>query len=699
MVDTPEPPIAARRAKVLRAHGDERVDDWYWLRELDNPDVRAYLEAENAYTEMVTAPLAPLREQLFEEIKGRVQETDASAPVRRGRYEYFSRTIEGRQYAVHCRRPAATPGLPDPDAEPGSTPGEVVLLDENLLAQGHAYFALGGFAISPDHGSLAYSVDTSGGERYELRFRSLTSGTDLPESIPDVYYGLAWANDNRTVFYTRPDVAMRPWQVWRHVLGTPVDDDTLVLQEDDDRFYAGVGRTRTERFVVVTLSSKITSEAWLIDADDPASPARIVEPRVQGVEYTIEHYATDDADRVYVLTNDGGAENFKLLVAPTSSPGRQSWEEVVPHRDDVRLESVDAFPRALVLSERADGLERIVVRDVDTPEQHTVAMPDPVYSAAVGANPEFDTPILRFSYTSMVTPVSTYDYDMNEREAILVKRQPVPGYEPSEFETHRLWAPAADGKRVPISLVHRCGLEHDGTAPAVLYGYGSYEASMDPAFSSARVSLLERGVVFAIAHIRGGGELGRHWYEDGKLERKPNTFSDFIASAEYLIAEGYTSSDRLAARGGSAGGLLMGAVANERPDLFRAIVAEVPFVDCLTTILDETLPLTVIEWEEWGNPVTDAHIYEVMKSYSPYDNVVAQDYPAMLVTGGLNDPRVQFWEPAKWVAKLRATNSGARKLLLKMEMGAGHAGPSGRYDAWRDEAFVLAFLLHELGVE
>ncbi len=699
MADLPEPPVATRRPTVLRAHGDERVDDWYWLRERDNPNVRAYLEAENTYTEAVMEPLAPLREKLFEEIKGRVQETDASAPVRRGQHEYFSRTIEGRQYAVHCRRPAGMPGLPDADAEPGSSPGEVVLLDENVLAQGHAYFALGGFAVSPDHGSLAYSVDTSGGERYELRFRSLTTGADLAESISDVYYGLAWANDNRTVFYTRPDAAMRPWQVWRHVLGTPVEDDTLVLQEDDERFYAAIGRTRTERFVVLSLASKITSEVWLIDADDPSSPARVVEPRVQGVEYSVEHHATGDLDRLFILTNDDGAENFKLMVAPTSSPGRQSWEEVVAHRADVRLESIDAFAGALVLSERAEGLERIVVRDVDTPEHHTVAMPDPVYSAAVGANPEFDTPILRFAYTSMVTPVSTYHYDMYEREAILVKRQPVPGYDPSEYETHRLWAPTADGTRVPISVVHRRGLERDGTEPAVLYGYGSYEASMDPAFSSARVSLLERGVVFAIAHIRGGGELGRHWYEDGKLERKPNTFSDFIASAEHLIAEGYTSPERLAARGGSAGGLLMGAVANERPDLFRAIVAEVPFVDALTTILDETLPLTIIEWEEWGNPVADERIYEVMKSYSPYDNVVAQEYPALLVTGGLNDPRVQYWEPAKWVAKLRTTNTGERPLLLKMEMGAGHAGPSGRYDAWRDEAFVLSFLLHELGVE
>lgn len=700
MADLPEPPVAPRRPAVLTAHGDERVDDWYWLRERDNPDVIAYLQAENAYTEAVTAPLASLRETLFQEIKSRVQETDASAPVRKGPYEYFRRTLEARQYGINCRRPAGTPGLADPDAAPGSEPGEVVLLDENQLAEGHDYFALGGFAISPDHDWLAYSVDTSGGERYELRFRSLTTGQDLLETIPDVYYGLAWASDNRTVFYTRPDDAMRPWQVWRHTIGTPVDEDALVFQEDDDRFYAGVGRTRSGKYVEVALGSKITSEAWLIDADDPTSAPRIVEPRVQGVEYSVEHHATEDIpDRLFILTNDDGAENFKLMVAPVASPGRPSWQEVIGHRPEVRLESVDAFADHLVLSERTEGLEQIVVRDIDDAWSHTVAMPDPVYSAWVGANPEFESTSLRFDYTSMVTPVSTYDYAVDDAEATLVKRQPVPGYDPSQFETQRLWAQAPDGKRIPISIVHRRGLVRDGTAPAVLYGYGSYEASMDPSFSAARVSLLQRGVMFAIAHIRGGGELGRHWYEDGKLERKPNTFSDFIACAEYLIARRFTAPEHLAARGGSAGGLLMGAVANQRPDLFRAIVAEVPFVDVVTTILDETLPLTVIEWEEWGNPVTDPEIYKVMKSYSPYDNVAAQDYPAMLVTGGLNDPRVQYWEPAKWVAKLRTTKTGDQPLLLKMEMGAGHAGPSGRYDAWRDEAFVLAFLLHELGVE
>jgi oligopeptidase B len=695
---TPTPPVAPRQPTVLRAHGDERVDDYYWLRNRDDPAVIAYLEAENAHTRAAMTGTDALQQQLFDEIKSRVQETDASAPVRKGPYEYFTRTIEGMQYGIHCRRPAGTPGLPDPFAEPGAPPGEEVLLDENVLAEGHDYFALGGFSISPDYMRLAYSTDVTGGERYELRFRELSTGDDLPDVVPDVYYGLAWANDNRTCFYTRPDAAMRPWQIWHHRLDTAADSDALVLQEDDDRFYASVGRTRTGRYVLIAVASKITSEVSFLDADDPDAAPQVVEPRRHGVEYDVEHHhSAEHGDRFYVLTNDDGAENFKLMVTPVERSGRDHWREVVPHREDVRLEDVDAFADHVVLSERADGLERIVVRRLADDDTHVIAMPDPVYSAGVGANLEFETPTLRFEYTSLVAPLSSYDYDFETRGRTLLKRQPVPGYDPDQYDSHRLWATSHDGVRVPVSVVHRRGVALDGSAPALLYGYGAYEISIDPSFSVARVSLLDRGVVFAIAHVRGGGELGRRWYEDGKLERKPNTFEDFIAGAEHLCAERYTSPARLAARGGSAGGLLMGAGANMRPDLFRAIVAEVPFVDVLTTMLDETLPLTVTEWEEWGNPVTDPEIYKVMKSYSPYDNVEAKDYPAIAATGGLNDPRVQYWEPAKWVAELRATKTDDNRLVLKTEMGAGHAGPSGRYDAWRDEAFVLAFVLDQLG--
>jgi oligopeptidase B len=685
---------------VLRAHDDERIDDWYWLRDRDDPDVLAYLDAENRHTSAAVAHTAALRAQLYEEIVGRVQETDTSTPVRDGPYEYFRRTIAGRQYGVYCRRPASAPGLPDPIAAPGAPPGEEVVIDENELATGHEFFALGALAVSPDHGLAAYSTDTSGAERYELRFRAIESGTDLGDVVPDTYYGLAWAADSRSVLYVRPDEVMRPYQVWRHVLGEPVERDTLVYEEDDERFSIGVGATRTRRYALITSDSRMTSEVRLVDAHDPGAPPRLVEPRRQGVEYFVDHHAAaGTGERLFIVTNDDGATGFKLMEAPVASPARESWTEVIGARADVRLDAADAFTDFLALSERADGLECVRILDLATGDSHEVALPDPVYSVWVGANAEFDTPTLRYGYSSLVAPTSTYEYDPARRTSTLVKRQPVPNYDSDEFESHRLWATAPDGVQVPMSIVHRRGLERDGRAPALLYGYGSYEASIDPTFSASRVSLLERGFVFAIAHVRGGGEMGRAWYEDGRLTHKTNTFTDFIACAEHLVTDGFTSPNRLAARGGSAGGLLMGAVVNQRPDLFRAVIAEVPFVDCLTTILDENLPLTVNEWEEWGNPVVDPDIYFLMKSYSPYDNVEAKDYPALLVTGGLHDPRVQYWEPAKWVAKLRATKTDDNPLLLKMEMGAGHRGPSGRYDAWRDEAFALAFVIDQVGSE
>ena len=706
MVSEPQPPAAPARPARLVHDGDERIDPWFWLRERDDPEVLAHLDAENVYTRDALAHLASLRSKLFDEIVGRVQETDTTAPIRRGAFEYFTRTVEGLQYGVHCRQPARGDALPDPLAAPGSPPGEVVVLDENALAAGHDYFAVGDLTVSPDQVVAAYSTDTSGGERYELRFRAVavdeTPTHELADVVADVYYGVAWANDDATVFYTRPDDAMRPWQVWRHGLGTPASDDVLVFQEDDDRFYVNVGRTRSGRFLVITSASKITSEVWLVDADVPDSPATIVEPREQGHEYHVEHHAGPAGDRLYVLTNADGAENFALAVTPVASPGRASWRTVLPHRADTRLDDVDAFAGFLVVSERAEAVERLRVLTLDdagdVSDDHVLAMPDEVYSAWLGGNPDYDVTSVRYQYTSLVIPTSAYDYEPATRTAMLVKRQPVLGYEPERYESRRAWATAADGTRVPISIVYRRDLRGDEPRPLLLYGYGSYEVSIDPTFSASRVSLLDRGVVFAIAHVRGGGELGRRWYEEGKLLQKTNTFTDFVACAEHLVAEGWTSPDRLAARGGSAGGLLMGAVANLHPELFHAIVAEVPFVDCLTTILDESLPLTITEWEEWGDPVHDPAVYELMKSYSPYDNVEAKAYPAMLVTGGLNDPRVQYWEPAKWVAKLRATKTDDHLLVLKMEMGAGHSGPSGRYDAWRDEAFVLAFLLDQFGV-
>ncbi len=687
----PTPPVAPRRPHVMTAHGDERVDEWYWLRDRDDPDVIVYLEAENQYAKDALAHTEALQERIFEEITGRIQQTDVSAPVRRGRFDYFSRTIEGLQYSLHGRRPAGAP----------AGEREVVLLDENALAGDAPFFSLGAFTVSPDQRLLAYSTDFSGAERYEMRFRDVERGVDLDDVVPDTYYGAAWANDNRTVFYTRPDDAMRPWQVWRHELGTSTEHDVLVYQEDDDRYFVDVERTRTGKYVLITLHSKVTTEVRFVAADAPQESPRVVAERRSGVEYLVEHHwSRTDGDRFYIVTNDDGAVNFKLMLTQVDSPGREHWREVVPHRADVRLDAVDAFVDHLVLSERADALEQLrVLRIVDGAE-HVIEQPEPVYSAGVGPNFEFETRTLRYVYTSLATPTSSYDYDLDTGARTLVKRQPVlGGYDPSQYRTERLWAIAPDGARVPISLVSRVDVARDGNAPTLLYGYGSYEASIEPAFSPVRLSLLERGWVYAIAHIRGGGEMGRSWYETGKLLEKKHTFDDFIASAEHLIAQHYTSPARLAARGASAGGLLMGAVVNRRPDLFRAIVAQVPFVDALTTILDETLPLTVTEWDEWGNPVDDPEVYRYMKSYSPYDNVRAQAYPAMLVTAGLNDSRVSYWEPAKWVAKLRATKTDDRLIVLKTEMGAGHGGPSGRYDAWRDEALVLAFLIDQVAPE
>jgi oligopeptidase B len=683
------PPIARRVPHVLNAHGDERGDDWYWLRERDNPEVIAYLEAENAYADAQLAPLAPLRDRIFDEIRSRIQETDESAPVAEGVWEYTSRTREGAQYAIHYRRPRG-----------GDSTADQVVLDENLLAGDSAYFSLGGFEITPDHSVLAYSVDYTGGERYSLRFRDLATGADLPDVVDDVTYGLAWADDTRTCFYVRPDDTMRPNEVWRHVLGTPATADVLVHREDDERFYLGIERTRSGGFVLIDTSSKLTSEVWFVPTDAPESEPRVIAPRDHGHEYVVEHHRSDEhGDRFLIVTNGGGAaRNFELVAAPCADPGRASWTVLVPHRDDVKLDAVNAFAGNIVLSERAAGLERLRVMSADAGAAHEIAMPDPVYSTWVGPNPEYATHTLRYGYTSLVAPVTDLDYEMATRNAEVVKVQPVLGdYDASRYVSARLWATAPDGAQVPISVVHRRDTPVDGSAPALLYGYGSYEISSDPSFRSSRLSLLDRGFVYAIAHVRGGGEMGREWYEAGRLEHKANTFTDFIACAQHLIASGYTSPGRLVARGASAGGLLVGAVANLRPDLFAAIVAEVPFVDVVTTMLDPTLPLTVTEWEEWGDP-READAYARMKAYSPYDNVQRADYPALFVTTGLNDPRVQYWEPAKWVAKLRGCNTSTKPILLRTEMGAGHGGPSGRYDAWRDEATVLAFVCNAVGV-
>jgi oligopeptidase B len=698
-------PVAPRRPTVLEAHGDRRVDEWFWLRDREDPEVQALLRAENAYTERETAPLADLRESLFTEMKARIVETDLSVPVRKGPWWYYVRTVEGADYVIHCRLPAAGPGRDSatpPSVSEEHPVDEQVLLDENVLAATQGYLDVANLAVSPGHARLAYAADTTGDEHFTLRVRDLESGDDLADTIEGTSYGVAWANDDTSLFYTRPDAANRPYQLWRHRVGTSPDADVLVVEEPDERFHLGVGRTKDGEYVVVEMQSRITSEVHVIPAGRPEEAPKVVEPRRQGVEYGVEHHG----GAFLMLTNDE-AENFRVVATPADDPSRRNWSELIPHRADVRLEGLDVFADHVVSYERRQGMPRIRViglaresRDWDQPlsEGYLVPCPETPSASWGGPNPEFASRSLRYEYSSLVTPRSVYDLDLDTGDAVLRKRQPVLGdYDPDHYVTERHWAVAPDGTEVPMSIVVRRDVARDGTAPCLLYGYGSYEISIDPVFSSLRLSLLDRGFVFAIAHVRGGGELGRHWYEDGKLLAKPNTFTDFVACAHKLVEDLWTTPQRLVVRGGSAGGLLVGAVANLAPELFRAVVAEVPFVDCLSTMLDDTLPLTVIEWEEWGNPVEDPEVYSVMKSYTPYENVRATPYPDMLVTAGLEDPRVGYWEPAKWVQKLRAADPKGR-ILFKVELDSGHAGPSGRYEAWRDEAFVVAFVLDAVGL-
>ena len=701
----PIPPVPERRPTRLEAHGDVRVDEWYWLRDRDDPVVLDHLRAENAHTGAATAHTAALQEALYDEIVARIEETDLSVPSRKGPWLYYHRTEEGKQYGIHCRRPAGGAGA-DEVLPPGSPPpaDEQVILDENALAEGHGYFALGNLSVSPDHRWLVYSTDVTGGERYTLRVLDLDRGELSPEAIEDTSYGCAWFDDNATILYVRVDEAMRPHQLWRHRVGGDPAADTLVLEEPDEHFFLGVGRTRDDRFVVCALDSKTTSEVHVLDAGDPDGTFRPLAPRRPGVEYHVEHdrAGRDGTGRFLVTTNDG-APDFRLLDAPDDPADPSSWTEVLPHRPGVRLEGVDAFAGHLVVYERDGGESRARVVDRATGSSDPIAQPESPSTVWGAANPEYDSAVVRYEYTSLVTPRSVYDLDMAGGERRLRKRQPVLGdFDPTRYRTERRWVAAGDGVEVPVSLVWRADMVGEvpganGPSPCLLYGYGSYEASMDPTFSSIRLSLLDRGFVYAIAHVRGGGELGRRWYEEGKLAAKPHTFSDFVACARALVDTGVTAPDRLVARGGSAGGLLMGAVANAAPDLFRAIVAEVPFVDCLTTMLDESIPLTVGEFEEWGDPIRDPKAYADIKAYSPYDNVGPGPHPAIFATGGLHDTRVGFWEPAKWVAKLRDADPDAR-VLYRPELSAGHGGRSGRYDAWRDEAFVMAWLLDALGV-
>jgi oligopeptidase B len=679
---TVTPPVAEKRSQVLELHGDRRIDHYFWMRDHEDPKTIAYLEAENAYTQAMMQHTEAFQQQLYEEMLSRIKETDLSVPDRKDEYYYYSRTEEGKAYPIYCRQKGSL------DAP------EEVLIDQNELAQGHDFFSIGVLQVSPNHQILAYSVDTTGSERYTLFFLDLNTRQLYPESIYDTYFSLAWANDNQTVFYTKLDDANRPFQLFRHTLATDANEDILIYHEPEDIYYLAVGKTRSQAYILLSLGSQITSEVHYLDANHPTGNFQLFHPRTTGVEYDIDHHS----DYFYIVTNEQ-AINFKLMKTPVTAPSKENWQTVILHREDVMLSGISLFSNHLVIYERKDGLPIGRVQNLTSGEEHNITFPEPTYSFFEGSNPEFDTTTLRIHYTSLITPPSVFDYDMETNERELKKETEVlGGYDRTLYNSEKLMVPAPDGTQIPISIVYKKGIKKDGKNPLYMTGYGAYGANYPASFSSTRLSLLDRGIVFAIAHIRGGGEMGRKWYEDGKFLHKKNTFTDFIACAEYLISEGWTTSNALAISGGSAGGLLMGAVVNMRPDLFKVVVADVPFVDVVTTILDTSLPLSAMEWEEWGNP-NDQVYYDYMKSYSPYDNVEAKDYPDMLITAGLNDARVKYWEPAKWTAKLRELKTDNNILLLKTNMGAGHSGASGRYESLKELAFEYAFVLDRLGVE
>ncbi len=678
-----DPPVAKVEPVELNTHGHVRIDPYYWLRERDNPDVLAYLEAENAYTDAVTAHTKALEDALFEEMKGRIKQDDASVPYRQDGYYYYTRFEEGQEYPIYCRKQ----GTLEAD--------EQVLLDANALAEGHDYFNVRGLEVSAGLDLLAFAVDTVGRRNYTLRFKNLTTGKVLPDEIPGVTGNVAWANDNQTVFYTRQDpVTLRWHRIYRHTLGTDPAADVLVYEETDETFSSFVFKTKSKRYLMIGSRQTLSDEYRFLDADDPGGSFQVVQPRQKNHEYGVDHYG----DHFYIRTNDG-AQNFRLMKTPVTATTRENWQEVIPHRDDVLLEGFEIFKDHLVLAERKNGLRQLRIRPWDGSREHYLDFGEPAYLAYISTNPDFDTNVLRYGYTSMTTPNSTFDYDMNARTKTLLKQEEVlGGFDKDDYKTERLYATAGDGTRVPISLVYRKDLfRRNGSAPLLLNGYGSYGASRDATFSSARLSLLDRGFVFALAHVRGGSEMGRWWYEDGKLLNKKNTFTDFIACGEHLVRQQYADPQRLFAMGGSAGGLLMGAVVNMRPDLFKGVVAAVPFVDVVTTMLDESIPLTTGEYDEWGNPNEEVY-YEYILSYSPYDNVEAKAYPHLLVTTGLHDSQVQYWEPAKWVARLRALKTDHNRLLLKTNMEAGHGGASGRFRSLRETAFEYAFLLDLAGI-
>jgi oligopeptidase B len=703
-----QPPVAEPRPVTTEHHGRSRTDDYDWLRAKDDPEVIAYLEAENAYTQDATAHLADLRQTIFDEIKARTLETDLSVPTRNRGHWYYGRSFEGREYGASCRVPVRdvddwTPPTPAETTSPDepALPGEQLLLDLDALAQGHEFFSLGGSSVSPDGALLAYAVDVVGDERYTIRVKDLASGELRGDEITGVLGGATWDRSGEHFYYATVDESWRTDKIWRHTLGTGQDQDELVFHEEDGRFSVGVGRSRSDRFLMVVAGSKLTSEYRFIDADDPDAGLQVFSERRAGLDYSLDHAVIGGED-VFLVLHNGSGPNFELATAPAAPTAPEAWTPLVAHDPAVRLEDVDAFAGHLVVSQRSEGLTQLRIVELaegGLGEDYLVGFEDEVYTVGSGGNPNWAQPTVRLGYTTMATPSSVYDYDVRSRELTLLKQAPVlGGYDPADYEEHRLWATAEDGVQVPISIVARTGARDGGPVPTLLYGYGSYEASIDPYFSVARLSMLDRGAAFAIAHVRGGGEMGRQWYDDGKMMRKQNTFSDFIACGRHLVETGWSTPATLVAEGGSAGGLLMGAVANQAPELFGGVVAAVPFVDNLTTMLDATLPLTITEYDEWGNPEEDAATYDYIAAYAPYDNVRATTYPPILAETSLNDTRVLYVEPAKWVARLRAVAENGGDVLLRTEMSAGHGGVSGRYKAWHDRAFSLAWILDRMGL-
>ncbi|HWZ86264.1 MAG TPA: S9 family peptidase [Thermoanaerobaculia bacterium] len=677
----PQPPTPQKVPHMQTVNGDTLTDDYFWMREKEDPKVRAFLEAENAYTEAFMKPTEAFQKALYDEMLGRIKETDLSVPYRDGGWYYFSRTEKGKQYPIYCRKKGS---LEAP---------EEVYLDVNALAVGEKFMSVAVRDVTDDGNLLAYTTDNTGFRDYTLHVKDLTTGKLFPETVPRVS-SVAWAADNKTLFYTVTDPAKRPYRLYRHVLGTDTAKDALVLEEKDEMFRVFVGRSRSRAILFAGVGSHTSSEWQYLPADQPTAALRMISPREKDHEYDVDHRG----DLFYIRTNKG-CRNFRAVTAPVATPGQASWKDLAPCGGALMLEDINVFANYAVFSEREDGLPRLRIMDFKTGGSYRVDFPEAIYSVFLTSNVEFDVRELRYNYQSFTTPQSIYDYDMATKTRKLLKQYEVlGGYDPSRYTSERRYATAADGTRVPISVVYKKGFVANGKAPLLLTAYGSYGAPSDAEFNSNRVSLLDRGVVFAVGHIRGGGDLGKTWHDAGRMLNKKNTFTDFIAVADALVADKYTSKDRLVIEGGSAGGLLMGAVTNMRPDLFKAVVARVPFVDVINTMLDESLPLTVGEFEEWGNPKIPEQ-YAYMKSYSPYDNLEAKAYPAMLVKTSLDDSQVMYWEPAKYVAKMRTLKTDQNPLIFKINMAGGHGGSSGRYDRLKETAFDYAFVLREVGIE